>query len=439
MSKLVKFIFIFVLLISKVPVLADDDYLLQGDYKNAYIEYKSALDKEKTAFNYLNMCKVTYYLNDNKAAKQYCNAAMNIMDAQKKPDIELKSDILSMIGNIYANAYHNRSITFDYYNQAKELKESNSNTDKYELAKLYLNMAYVYHNMGEYFLTKDSLDKALEISKNNDLKKYRVIESAIYNDLGLIEKENNNYLKSKEYFEKSLEVLISAEEYLNQTLNSIINYNLALYYESCGKKKDKELAKVYYTYSLKSANYNIIEQFKNYDTFAEFDFSLSKKKEIEERLSIFPYDSIGLYEGAVYELIKENDDLAQDRLDKLISVNNDCAVANYLVSLAYAIAYERTKDLAYQQQSKKYLKIFMKKSLNYDDKYKYLMAGRILLQLQNKYNADKNFKKYKELSDSKLQAEEDIKEIYRKTNYKKKAFFLNKYIPSKIKDEPKDE
>ena len=87
--------------------LADDDLLLKSDFKNAYITYSNALNDASTPLNNLNMCKLTYILKDDTVAKEYCKTALKEIEKQKNPDYELKSEILSMMGNVYSMAYNN--------------------------------------------------------------------------------------------------------------------------------------------------------------------------------------------------------------------------------------------------------------------------------------------------------------------------------------------
>ncbi len=399
MKLLFKLFFVLLLLYSGLNVNASQEYLLRGDFKDAYINFNQALEKDKTALNYLNMCRITFSLNDSKMAKYYCNRAIDTLNKEKNHDNELESDILSMLGDIYSNVYHNTDITFDYYNQAKEKKESNPETDRYELAKLYLNMGNSYRGMGEYYLAKEFLDKSINIVNEKDLPKYRVISSMAYNYFGLMEKDNKNYEKAGEYFETALKELDKALVYKNSLLAGNISENLGDYYENYAAHKNKSKAQEYYNQAklYYDSPIKLNENNQVYQNILKLN-EAETKKEVKRLIKEYPYDISILTAVIYYNLMEGDEKEAQNNIDKLINTYGKSAYAYLYTSIAYAMSYYsfdiEKKELAYLQRSNDYLKIYLKKSGNNPEKYYF--SGLVNFYLGKLWNAQRYFNTYME-------------------------------------------
>ncbi len=377
----------------------DDEALLKSDYKTAYINYNNNLKNEKTAQNYLNMCKVIYMLKDDYNAKLYCKEALNYIEREKNPDLELKSGIFQMLGNIYAAAYHNNDITFEYLNKAKALRESNSDTDKYELAKLYKTIAYMYNYTKNSLLADEYYTKALDIVTNRPEKKYAVIEAAIYNDLALIERRKQNYEKSKEYLDIGIEKAEGSGDYVNYSLLAALYENTARYYEH--NKKDKASAVTYYK---KAAESNRKFPDKKDREFSESD--INKTNEYDSILSeneIYPYDiNINLILG--FYNAKNDEKVSEEYFNKAINVNPQNPFVYADIAYIYAILYVNNNKVntEYLNKSKEYIKTAETNGKYSPDIYYSLANTSMKLNLTK--NAAKYFKKYMEYSENKLEA-----------------------------------
>lgn len=419
--KLFFIFFLFLIFENLSFAVSDDEYLLKSDFKNAYILYSKNLNSEKSPQNYLNMCKVTYYLNDDIASKKFCKEALNLIDREKNPDVELRSDILSMVGNLYANVYRNTDMTFDYYNQAKVLKENNPLANKYELIKLYRNIAFAYNFSGDKNLSYDYWQKALKILENEKDKKYNILSAIIYNDLALVERKNQNYEKSKEYLDKAVNLIEQSEDYINYNILSVVYENLAIYYEN--SKKDKNEAIRYYKEAaLANAKFpQIIESDK-----ADKDITIS---ELESILNEYPYDiSYNLLLGKKY--LVDNEDKAKKYFDKAISVNpRNPYIYVYIASL-YSEKYAEEKDKNYLKESKYYLK-YAEKYSNYIKEI-YLSIANVYLNIDSIINANMYFDFYIKYSEDKALANAEIASCFwYKTNIKYRnyvAYYLERAL-----------
>ena len=110
MKKIILFL-ILMIISQSAKAIGTIDYILKSEYETAYKTAKLDFENEKSAKNYYNMCVAVFYLHDLKQAKAYCNGALNILDTEKQPDKEFKSDVLMQLGNIYSDYYKNTDVT----------------------------------------------------------------------------------------------------------------------------------------------------------------------------------------------------------------------------------------------------------------------------------------------------------------------------------------
>ncbi len=430
-------IFIAVLLSVQNYIYAQSDEILhESEPEKAYIEYSILLKENPAAENYFNMCKITYYLNDSKAAKSYCNSALNKIDEQKEPDFELRSNVLSMMGNIYSNTYRNKDITLEYYKQALDLKEKKTQTDKYELAKLYMNMGFAYYNSGLTDYALNSYNKALELCKDETDKKYNIIKAGVYNDLALIERRNQNYDKSFEYLEKSTDELENAQEYINHKMLAAVYENMARYYEY--NKKDKKTAIKYYK---KTAEENNKIPPSNLYTVFYKNYAGLVMQECQERLKDYPYD-ISTNIDIGYLLSGIDDKQAEQYFKKAISINPDKAYTYLEIARAYAAKYIDTNNKLYLIKIKEYSSLTIKKAPYTPEIY--LGLGLINIYINSYNQADKYFEKYIKYSNDEAIANCDVASLYwyfgtndktvkRTIKYINRAIKLNPEIDNKYK------
>jgi tetratricopeptide (TPR) repeat protein len=377
--------------------LAEEELLLKSDLKTAYIQYNKALKEKLTAENYLNMCKVTFILNDKDAARKYCKASMNEIEKEKNPDYELKSNILAMTGDIYSTVYRNSNITFDYYNQAKEYKEKNPETNKYDLAELYRDIAYVYDYTNRNDLAKTYREKALKIADEQEGKEFNNIKALIYKDMAEYEGKNLKYTKEKEYLDKALEYALKAEEYHNYMLCGDIYNKIADYYELKKDKKNtienrKNALKEY----SKFPDQNLIDK-----EIPEDENENETIENIKRKLDEFPYDvDLNVMAGSYY--ILNDKDLAEKYFKNAINVNPVNAYVYAAISAAYAEKYNENKIKDYKMLAKQYA-ADTEKYANYEPDI-YLTLGLVNVKLYDMSAANKAFEFYIENTKDKYES-----------------------------------
>ena len=383
---------------------ADDEMLLKSDFKNAYLQYNQALNEAKTPLNYLNMCKLTFLLRDDDSAKTYCKSALKEIDKQKHLDYELKSEILSMMGNVYSLAFHNNDIAFEYYNQAKEYKERNSETDKYDLTKLYRNLAYTYYNTGNINMADLYWDKAFKTIEEQNEDKYMTLKAVLYNDMAMKERKNQKYDKSKEYLDKALEAALNAKEYKDHRILSTIYGNLAYYYEV--NKKDKKLAVKYNRLFLEESSKFPEENLIDKDEYMPEDTTI---EDIEKLLEEYPYDiDLNVMLGAYKINLEESN--SKDYFDNAIRINPDNTYVYLAIANAYSEKYQEYNFKEYLEQAKKYAQIAAEKSHYEPDVY--LTLGLININLNAPIVANMYFNNYIKNTDDKAEAYCDVASVF---------------------------
>ncbi len=325
MKKLIFTVFLLIFSLSAQAV-GTIDYILKSDYEMAYKTAESELMKEKSAQNYYNMCTAVFYFHDFKQAKAYCNSALNILDAQKHPDKELKSDIIMQMGNIYSDYYKNTDVTFDYYKLAKDLKETNPDTDRFSLAGLYTSMGYIYYQTGKRDIAESFYDKALKLC-SDDNKKFNFIKADVYSKKAKIYFDEKNYNKAKEYYLLALNELKFSGGYKNIILEASLNENMAKVCEKIGNNKSE--IKEYYQKS-----------YELYKTYPKIEFSGKNEKEITMSLKSYPYD-VGLNIELGEIMLKNREDNPKVYFDKAIGINPKNADIYLKIAEAYANNYSK--------------------------------------------------------------------------------------------------
>lgn len=385
MFKRIILIIVLYFFVSNIAFASEEDYILKSKFKKAYIEYNKNLNDNPEAKNFYNMCKIVYYLNDSKLAKSYCNSALNKIDEQKHPDIELRSDILTFMGNLYSSTYRNNDITFDYYKQAEKIKETLLETDEYKLAILYMNVGYAYYHSNLIDYAHNYYNKVLEIAEKKTEDRFYLLLADTYNKLSLLEEKNENFIKQKEYLEKSLIEIEKPNIYINHLLKSDIYLNLAKYYDNT--EKDKTKAKEYYKkYVIENALFpdNKILNISDFDSLSIMDC----KKKLKE----YPYD---IYTNIImgYLNIGVNDDFAEDYFNKAISINTENPYIYLAIARAYLNKYQKSNNKLYLINIKNYMKKAEEKAYYSDDIY--FKLWNISVLINSKDMAKKYMKKYK--------------------------------------------
>lgn len=378
-------------------VHAQDELLLRSEYEQAYKLYASNLNDSTSPENYLNMCKITYILNDKANAKEYCKSSLNEIEKEKYPDYELKSEILAMLGNIYLSAYHNNDITFDYYNQAKAYKEKNPDTNKFDLAYLYRNMANAYLNIANVSLAKEYREKALKIANDNEGKEFNNIKALVYFDYALSDKDNKDYKSYIKNLEKALEYSLNTEEYKNNYLCYRIYKNIAEYYEVISKDSKKAIDN-------RKKSVEETSKFPDKNLLSRDDDETDGKSidDILTELRKYPYDiDLNIMTGSYY--ISKDIEKSENYFKKAINVNPTNPYVYAAIADAYAEAYNdviKLKDIKFK--AKQYIKETEKYSYYEPDIY--LTLGLAYINLNDITSANKNFKKYIEYSENRHEA-----------------------------------
>ncbi len=365
---------------SKVMAEGTIDYILKSDYEKAYKVSEEMLKSEKSAENYYNMCVSVFYLHDLKQAKAYCNSALSILDTEKLPDKELKSDVLMQIGNIYSDYYKNTDVTFDYYKQAKEYKETNPDTDKFSLAALYSSMGNMYYKTGKKDLADLYYDKALKLC-NDENKKFNFVKADVYSKKAKMYFDENNYNKAKEYYLLALNELNFAGGYKNIILEANLNENIAKVTEITGKNKQE--VKEYYQ-----------KAYEIYKTYPRVEFSGKKEKEIQALLKEYPYDA-GLNIELAEIMLKNREGNPQTYFDNAIRLNPNNADLYLKIAKSYADNYSKEMYI-YKIEAQRYIKTALEKAPYSREVYN--TASEIYKILKMDKEAEKVIKKAKTFS-----------------------------------------
>ncbi len=339
MKKLLICIF-FIFYALSVSADGTTDYILKSDYEKAYKAAEAELKDNQTAKNYYDMCIAVFYFHDLKQAKMYCNSSLNILDTQKNPDKELKSDVLMQMGNIYSDYYKNTDVTFDYYNLAKEYKETNPDTDKFSLAGLYSSMGNMYYKTGKKDIANSYYDKALKLC-NDDNKKFNFIKADVYSKKAQMYFDENNFNKAKEYYLLALNELNFAGGYKNIILEANLNENLAKVTEQSGKNKQE--IKEYYQ-----------KAYELYKTYPRIEYSGKKEKEIQALLKEYPYDAgLNIELGEI--MLKNREGNPSLLFDKAVNLNKKNAEIYLIIAKIYANNYSKEMYI-YKIEAQRYIK-----------------------------------------------------------------------------------
>lgn len=368
----------------------DDDYVYKSEFRTAYSLYSNALSGEKSAQNYYNMCKISYRFNDFKQGVSYCKIALT---EAKEEDDDLKFLIYSMLGDIYLSNSNNKEIILEFYKEA--LKHKTENTDKFELAKLYLNTAKTYrkHNDAK-FAFEVYVPKAEEILKTEKDLKYNLLRAEVNKLYSDNEKEKNNALKAKEYNEIALKELEIAGEYKDTVLKAHLYKDLAQYYLS--NKKDKKKYEEYYKlYSEEIEKYPYSVDIRDRAAVA-----VMRKADLDERFKNFPYDiNVNIESG--YRYIND-DGIADKFFNRATAINPESALTMLAIAGVYCEAYLKTKNIVYSLKMNEYIKRAEDAAKFSPGVYK--GAGLMKLSVRAYKSADLYYNKYIEYSADKSTA-----------------------------------
>ena len=425
MKKIILAIFVILCAFIQNISFSQEENNNESDYRKLYIEYKSALDSDKSAQNYLNMCQITFSLNDFDTAKIYCKSALNEIEKEKNPDYELKSEILSTLGDIYSTYYTNTDITFDYYNQAKEYKENNPDTDKCNLAKLYKNISYTYGYKGNEILAKEYEKKASELLdnliKNNvsDNQKAKLILAVLYNNVAEKYIKDKEFETANEYLNKSIKLLISddnSNKYNDDRVLARTYKNLAQIFDL---KRDKNSAIEYYRKSLSH-----IAKFPDKNLLSKEE-ELPENTTIEDILNLlkeFPYDvDLNVMAGSYY--IPSNKQKSREYFQKAVNVNPENAYVYAAIAEAYSSKYSEANFKEYANFAKEYM-LKAEKYANYEPDI-YLTLGLVNINLKSIVTANMYFDYYIKYSEDKTEANCEVASVFWYNDIKKK---YRKYV-----------
>lgn len=219
--------------------------LLSQDFTNRY-QYDSALSNLNKAFNYSQKQgggKYMYGIYDNfsklftlsgnySLAQQYQFKMLNLLD----DDMRVTKDTLK-VGMRYVDLYNDLGTTFFYndnpskgliyFQKSFELVRSlqkqfpeHSFTEK--MLIIHINIGSAYIGLKDFVQAQESFEQAIEMNRISGNKRYNGV---LYNNLGIIYKENSECNKAFPYYENALQIREELKDTagMAQVLNNLGN------------------------------------------------------------------------------------------------------------------------------------------------------------------------------------------------------------------------
>lgn len=159
---------------------------------------KNSLQKTEQKAKILSQIADKYMYISSELAEKYANNA--ILQAKREHDTIVLAEIFRIKGIIKYNQSEVDS-AFYYFYKSSEISKNTNNT--YDQASTLVNIGGLFFELKEYDRCEQAFLDALELFKKTDSKKGI---STIYNNLGLLYQQKNNYKKSIEYLYKSKEI-----------------------------------------------------------------------------------------------------------------------------------------------------------------------------------------------------------------------------------------
>lgn len=173
-----------------------------------------------------------YIVNTEKdKVIEYAHEALEI--AEQLDNIALKIQAYINLAKIY-NLQNKNINAINYYQKVASLCEQANDTTN--LAGVYFGLATIYRSQEWYKKAEQYNQKALSIISEHP--KYKTLKAKIYNNIGILYNQQKDYVKSIEYFIKSLKI----KEEIKDTLGmptTLCNLAIGYYYKSDLKDEKK--------------------------------------------------------------------------------------------------------------------------------------------------------------------------------------------------------
>jgi tetratricopeptide (TPR) repeat protein len=277
-------------------------YLLLSQDFSGHYQFDSALNCLNKAFNYSQKpggAKFMYAVYDHynklftqsgnySLAQQYQFKMLNLLD----DEMGVTKDTLK-IGMRYADVYNDLGTTFFYYdNPSKGLtyfqksytlvqslqKQFPEHSFTEIMLVIHINIGSAYIALKDFVKARRSFEQAIEMNRISGNKRYNGV---LYNNLGIIYKENNECDKAFPYYENALQIREELKDTagMAQVLNNLGNcYILDGLYEKAIHSFKQALEFSRCSKSVKSEMYAASSLAQAYEDTKKFPEALSAHK-----------------------------------------------------------------------------------------------------------------------------------------------------------------
>jgi len=203
-------------------------YRRQGKYKEAIEAYLEGIKiDEKLEFQYglfgkyANIANVYYDMLEYDKSIEYNNKAIEVSEYSEDERIDLVIGVA--LGNIAQSYQRKGNLEGSLKYLKKALNENLKNQNKTGAAKVYLNIANVYSQIGNIKLGIENGLKALKMIQGSG-DNYDLID--VNKSLGVLYGKGSEEKKSKYHFNAALEIALRSENltYLSETYLDISNH-----------------------------------------------------------------------------------------------------------------------------------------------------------------------------------------------------------------------
>ncbi len=280
--------------------------MMQGDFNNAYLEFKSAIliatkneDKNGMAKSLFSIGNICFYRSEIDSAKIYYDSSIQI--GKLIHNDKHVSDVLITLGAVYFNQGNFPKSLHSFY-EALKIKEKINDVN---------GESACYNNIASVFITQKNYDKAVEMYKKSltiseKTKDMQGIANT-YSNLGSVYQKKQEYESALNYFLKARSLY---EKMGYQLGYSTSLQNIGLAYDNLNKKEESikyllqaieikikinDKAGLAQCYSNLGATYNSLKKYK------EAKIVLYESKKISEELGEFDklrdvYFNLSFYE-----------------------------------------------------------------------------------------------------------------------------------------------
>jgi len=366
-----------------------------------------------------------FFENSNNLQRALSCYEKILGSANQLNDKNLYAKTLTDIGYIFERQ-NNMELAISNYQKAREIYESTKNNAGLAKVLNYIGLAY-YFNL-KYTKAIEFFQQALKLTDTmGDLKN----SAKSLNNLGIIYEKLDNYNKSIEYHNKSLDIekklknksgIAGSLANIGTVYKQMGNYAKALEYNKLSLSLEKELGNI----EGLAESYNniglIYEKIGDYTQAIDYmKLSLALERKISNYKGV-----AGSYTNLANLYFKLNDyQQALDFYEKAQTLADSLKYTQVLIDLysGFAQTYEALKNF---EQANKFLKKYFETKNSILDEEKY----RQIIEIQAKYESEKNEKDISLLSQQQLLMDLEILENQQKINkqriiiYSFVAFFV---------------